>query len=637
MIRDEALPLPAPTAPPPALRGPGDTLVHAAAARRRPFVLATARVRVTGSETGGAASAVADGWPLLDGLGVEGATAAAVRLAPAEARRELAGAAGGLLETLLAAERVAGLVAEWRTDGPATPTPLTLRWRVPVRGSVGAWADDDPEAWRCEGPLLGVHRRLAPRAPGHVLFQLTPAPEWEVVPVEGALEVRARLPLDAGGHATLLAVAAHHPEDAAAALAALAPVRAVEARAEGAAVELRRERLSLTTGVRDLDDALAWASARVRAAWGAEGFHGSDEAPPAAAPFADDAEADAAWTGLGALAAGDHALARLAAGGPLDHPLRAVLLGRLVAWSGEPERLEERRDDALRAAEGLDPAVLDPARAVAWRAALDGWLEAAECLGDPPWAAALRERRDALAAARPRAAGVVRLPMAGGAGGHPDPGASFAAALLGGPEATAWAPPAGPPVTAVERGLRAWAAFATGRADEGSRLLREHLAAGFEDVAGAWRAAPGHAARDHAASAALAPAATLYGMLGGRAEAWYGRLRLAPRLPSHWTRLTVRCVRVGGARVELSYARGGDGHTFGIRQVGGRVPLTLVFEPEVPSGGPTRVFVDGAPADVGTEPVGDRVRVGLQLPLDREREVRVEPDDAGADGEAAGA
>lgn len=637
MIRDESLALPEPTPPPGALRGPSDSLARAGSARGRPFALATARVHVTGSELAGVRAVSADGWPLLAELACDAGVSASVVMSPAEMRRELVGPGGSVLETVLAGDRMGGIVAEWRPAAPAAARTMTLRWSIPVRGTIGALADDALEAWRTGEEVLAVVRRLAPRAANHVLCQLTPAPRWRVSAGVGRVRVEAVVAVPRDGRATLLAASGRTHDDAAAALRALAAAPAVEARLERSVTDLCSTRLCLDTGVRELDDALPWAAVRLRGALGPSGFRrgsqnggAGDTVAPLAFPLDDDS--DAAWAGFGALASGDVAAARRAADRGLDHPLHALLLGWIVGWTGDPGLLEVRHLDAVQAAASLDPAALDSARRTVWRAALDAWLEAAECLGDPPWTEALRARRATLDEPGPSPRAGRPLPMVGTPPSSADaPHAALVEAVLAG--GRRWTPPVGDPDSAVERGLRAWAAYASGYHAEGFRLLRSHLAAAFEVAPGSWRAGPRHPRWDDAAAAGLAPAATLFGMLGARAEAWYGRLRLAPRIPDHWTRAAVESIQVGDARVALAYSRDGDGHTFRIRQVGGRVPLTLVFEPEVPVAGPVRTFVEAAPAEVGREPAGERVRVRLQLPLDRDREVRVEPQHPAADGD----
>ncbi len=642
MFRAHDLHLPHSLPAPGPLQGPGDTLAHAGAARARPFALATPRVHVVGGEMEGVRSVTVDDFPLLMDLSSDAGACASVVLTPVEVRRELVGARGSILETVLPGDRVAGLIAEWRASSGGA-LELTLRWSAAVRGSMGGWADDDPEGWQCEGSLLGVRRRISPRAHGHVLFHLTPAPSaWTVVPEEGRLRVEARVQAPPGGHVTLLTGVGHEPEDAAATLTALRAAPAVERRMERALAELRTGGLALVSGVREVDDGVAWAAARVGGALGSSGARlgsGPPDGPPRPFPF--DAGSEAAWTGLGALASGRPDVALAALPRSLENPLAALLLGRWVAWTGRVEVLGEWRNEALQAAAALDPEALDPERRTVWRAALDTWMEAAECIGNPAWAAPLQERRDALgdgtggpARAAAAAPGGLRLPTVGSV--RPG-GATLLAALVGEP-APGYAPLANDPEGALERGLHAWAAYQAGRAGDGFRLLRRHLAAGFEDVPGAWRRAPGSSRFDDTAAAAVTAAAVLFGMLGARADAFYGRLRLAPHLPSHWTRLNVTGIRVGDAAVELRWAREGERHTFRLRQVAGSVPLNLVFEPEVPLSGAVDVSVDGALARVGTKPTEGGTTVRLQLPLDADREVAVAPARGrGAEAEPPGA
>jgi hypothetical protein len=151
--------------------------------------------------------------------------------------------------------------------------------------------------------------------------------------------------------------------------------------------------------------------------------------------------------------------------------------------------------------------------------------------------------------------------------------------------------------------------------------LAEHARAGFLGGTGVWP--EGLAATtgcpDHAASAALLPAALLYGLLGAYADAPVGRLRLAPRIPSGWGAFAVEGIALGDARVHLRYQRDGAAHAFTLAQERGRTPIMLIFEPEVPEDALDELLVDGEAAELDrtTRPGSTSVRV--QLPLDRER------------------
>jgi hypothetical protein len=183
--------------------------------------------------------------------------------------------------------------------------------------------------------------------------------------------------------------------------------------------------------------------------------------------------------------------------------------------------------------------------------------------------------------------------------------------------------PERPGESGVDRALRAWALFTVGRPDHAYGLLRRHMADGLGNGAGVWPES-GTAGRESLpgdiVAAALVPAVFVHGLLGARAEAPWGRLRLGPALPARWSSLEVTGIRVADARIGLSYAREQEGHVFTLLQVAGRVPLTVVFEPAVP-GKVHRVRVDGGSADLTPERTGGRSRIRLQLPLDAERRV----------------
>jgi hypothetical protein len=113
-----------------------------------------------------------------------------------------------------------------------------------------------------------------------------------------------------------------------------------------------------------------------------------------------------------------------------------------------------------------------------------------------------------------------------------------------------------------------------------------------------------------------------YGMLGIEADAPRGRLRLRPQLPEDWDRATVQHLRVGDAEVALSWGVSEGVHRFDMEQLGGAVPLRLVFEPALP-GAVAAVRVDGAHASLALRPSGERTLVPVQLVLDQLRRVEI--------------
>jgi hypothetical protein len=83
-------------------------------------------------------------------------------------------------------------------------------------------------------------------------------------------------------------------------------------------------------------------------------------------------------------------------------------------------------------------------------------------------------------------------------------------------------------------------------------------------------------------------------------------------------------IPVADSRVWLRYERSGGEHRIRVGQDAGRVPLMLVLEPELPTAAALALEVDGEPADLECVPlVGERTRIRVQLPLDRERKLSV--------------
>ena len=163
----------------------------------------------------------------------------------------------------------------------------------------------------------------------------------------------------------------------------------------------------------------------------------------------------------------------------------------------------------------------------------------------------------------------------------------------------------------------AWRAFDEGLADDGHDHLAALIAQGFDGAPGAWPS-PKEPWTDPTITA-LVPATLVFGMLGARADAFFGRLRLAPQLPSAARELTVANLRCGPCSIELHYNRNGSKHTFRVLQTGGPVPLNLVFEPTVPEAEIEAVEVDGHSADLDRFTVHRRSGARVHLPLDTER------------------
>jgi hypothetical protein len=115
----------------------------------------------------------------------------------------------------------------------------------------------------------------------------------------------------------------------------------------------------------------------------------------------------------------------------------------------------------------------------------------------------------------------------------------------------------------------------------------------------------------------------IYGVLGARPDARFGRLRLAPTLPEAWPAASIGPIHLRDASVHLEYRHRDDWYEFRLHQLAGGLPVNVIFEPRLPVRGVSETQVDGSPADLAVEAVGARLAVALQFPLDSPRTLRV--------------
>ena len=111
-------------------------------------------------------------------------------------------------------------------------------------------------------------------------------------------------------------------------------------------------------------------------------------------------------------------------------------------------------------------------------------------------------------------------------------------------------------------------------------------------------------------------AAFTHGVLGYLPDAPSGRLRLAPRFPSHVRSLAIEGLRLGSTSIALRYERSKSRHRFVLEPTSARVPPMLVFEPSIPGTRLAEARISGASADLAATPEGERLRVRVQLPLE---------------------
>lgn len=606
----------------------------------------------------------------MEGLqaGVPGAVR--VRVSPGMVERRLGRAPESVVERCLAFRSLPGVVLQWTGPGPegapARGSRLSLAWRTPLSGAVPA-----PDAPGDGTPLL----EIPTPGSGRIAFALLPAPERWRLEVTGkgpdrALRIGVRVPAGSGPVTLVVAGDPAEPGAAATVLRRLehldAEVRAWSAPSGGRGPNA----LELSTPDGLDGRALAWADVRLRSLTPPDGASARIR-PPTGFGRACPDDARWIWAGHGLLAAGRFAGARrlLAWGaGRLPPPrsrsgggsdaadpasaLYVHLAARYLRWSGAPAL----PDPAHRAVSALEERLLDAASGVPPRsraaaatvAALTELAEARDEPGRPPGGDALRDAAEALERriegaddSTGRTPGR-SLPVLGvgapppSAGADPDgpvPSVEILAALLGvaAPPASR-SPPAADAPGGLALGLRAWAAWRTGDPERAGRLWRRHLRSGVRGQRGLWPPMgrtdtdPSACVLDvGAVGAAVAP--LVFGFLGARADAAFGRLRLAPRIPGAWEAFEVRGVRMADVRVRLRYRRQESRHTFVVTPAAGRVPPNLVFEPLLPLRKIGGVRVDGEPADLDRYRTGPWTGVRLQLPLDSTREVIVDGDE----------
>jgi hypothetical protein len=574
-------------------------LAWAGPARGRPFRLAGRRAAALGTERRGVTASQADGLLLTGPIRLttpdgEAPAAANVVLAPRVLRRELAPPGATLSERIVLPAALPGLVVQWRAAGPGTWSGRIEVDLPPASAGSGRHVTDGGTLRVAGGPgdLSGC------------VLHVEPPTAWRLDAPERRRAV-AEVRIAPGEPVTLLISAV----DASGRLPALGPLAAVATHVRSADAEVTgAPGLRLTTGVRELDEGVAWTRAVLRAAAGRAGP--APVLPPAGIEGPEleallGTPATRAWTVLGCLAAGEVDAAGAALDELGDHPLDRLAAAEWTAWTGQAGPLRRHLDAVLA---GREPAHEPGLR----RLVTARLADAAEALGERDRATELRKRITAEWAPGGPSGPTVTLPSLGRA-----PAGSLAAAALGESESARPRLPEGPadPIHPLAP-LLARVRYALGEPEDAFALLRPALGSPVRDGPGIPVLTP-----------ALVAWALVTGLLGARPDAAFGRLRLAPSLPAAWSRFSAEGLRVGEATLDLDYAREdapeGARHTWRFRPTAGAVPLMLVLEPTLPLGLVSSVLVDDHPAQVDATVRGRRVIVHLQLPLDSERSVTV--------------
>ena len=563
----------------PALPG----LSIAQATRAEPFLVEGDRVRFTGHQTRSGGQVLfrssADTTGMTAGLRAEAiGHAANLVLYPGVARRDFSGSRGSIVETVVAPRTLPFLV--WQLSGStlegtdvhieiatptAHPTVESTSDGVVVRAGdivlrLTFLPDPGDLAVTDSGGGILVTARLTESTPSTVVLASGTSAE-----VEGAVRAAQHL----GSHA----VRAAHGED---------------------------DVLQTRTGVEAVDDGLAWALMRARTL--------VLERPSAALSLG------LAATSMGHEEGAARAVARLRTSESTlaDAGLLAARIGSTTGDVGPAADLAER---LLAGAESLESGL----RILAATSLADALQYGAS----PDTLASLRAlgSRDRSPRTSPPLTGGVALPMAGAPAG-PGVGNATRAVWL---EGLLAGDPGTPYVVEDVRASRARRAASAFRSDpdrawaDWRALLDEGLAHGpagpatWDDLYDFQGDGEPNEARPAATAEVIL--AFAHGMLGLSPDAPVGRLRLAPRMPTHLTSFVAAGIRIGDGTIRMTYERAGNAVLYSLEPERIGVPPLLVFEPSVHSA-VAAVTVDGRVAELDMRSDGGRTIVPVQLPLD---------------------
>jgi len=529
---------------------------------------------------------------------VQGA-AVNVVLHPGLARRELAGPRGTCLETIVTAPSLPFVAVQWSAAGPGSPTEITFE----IPGEV-TQLEADAEA--------GIVRGVGHGSRSLVVGLVGDSGPGQIQIDDGKTGYASVRWAELSGSPLTLVVAAGSPAEVRAALAASAHLQGHAHRAAHSPVQ---DGLTLSTGVEEIDDGVAWAIARVHAAanLAARDLTAVDPTARVHEPV------HRLLVGLAAIAANDvegtEGLLRAGEGiGDTVHGLVAAASALATGRSGPASRIARAWLDA----DGL-PA--DGALRLTDTAL--GRLADALRHGAPD--TLIAELRRSMGRGKPAASAAGRLPMVGRASGDPAGWGPWISSVLSG-EPGGYVPVSAPADVMVARRAcadfahdpdAAWAAWrhllASGM--RGGRLAEWDLDSAVPDSADGVEAFDG-----------VPPEivlALVHGLLGYSPDAPVGRVRLAPRLPSHLTSFTVTGLGVGDTSLKLEYERTAGMHRFTLDPVLAAVPPLAVFEPAV-EGSVLGVRVDGSSAELDTRPAGVRTVVPIQIPVDAPRTIEIE-------------
>ena len=535
-----------------------------------PFLVDGARAFVVGALRGGVLAVSIDGTPTLADLHVGLGSAAGVVLYPGVVRREFAGPGGACVETIVVAPTLPFVVLQWGFAGGALPAEI--HFDLPQTGR-------DTALERTQSGLSWVSGDGRMSAVG-----ATPAPKSIDVSEGDRVRVVIRPP-DEGPFSLVVAAGSAATVNAAFAASAHLPAhgrRAAEGPCEGG--------LRLATGLRDVDDGVAWARARLRAiidrmAVGGDLCHSRDAEVGRGQSYL--------LAGLAAVGSGDRdgAQRALSADRSEGTAAGALIAARYAMAFGDasPALKYARAWLATGAPAGGSSALGSTLEAMVPQALADALRHSAP-------AATIEELRKLR---RPTGR---KLPVIGNPGGAP-PGMGIPEGDVGDNAGNIFR--TDPDAAWIEWRNALSHGLAGGPAGPGS----------WDSVDVAVEGVPG------TATAGILLTLTR-GLLGLDPDAPVGRIRIAPRLPSHLTRFSARGITVGDASLSLEYERSGAIYRFTLLPEIAAVPPLVVFEPAV-HGRIREVRIDGEIADLESHSAGPMTVAPVQIPLDAPRTIEL--------------
>jgi len=557
----------------------------------KPFLLEGARIRLAGRQTrcGGEALLCDEEGQASFTVSLQAPNlgrAANLVLYPGVARRDFVSSEGATSEALIASRTLPMLI--WQLSGSST---RASRIRLELATSTVA-----PEVEHSEDTVtIRTQGELAQ-------FQIEPAPtEIQIKAAGGAVDLCIKL-ADAETHALALAFGNHGEAEAAMRAASHMEGHALRA-AEGPVGALR-----LNTGITDVDEGVTWALART---FGLVSKHSSA----------------ALNLGLAAVALGHtnvatRALSHLKNKNFVAAGLLAARLGLTTGDTKVSATFAERILDELGTIESdlLPLAAGNLADALHYGATeevLDSLRKMSLVSPDP----------NPTTPSSPRA---TRLPMARTASnlpGSPTREATY----------TSWLKnlltgnPGHPPSSFDDRLSRARRSAELFRLDpdrawrDWRLLLDEGLNQGPEGPA-TWETIPSNPhsqIQDYGESlTAELLLALAHGLLGLAPDAPLGRLRIAPRIPSHLVSFEVTGVQIGDGEVSVAYQRERKQINFTLKPERVGIPPLIIFEPLI-RGTVQKVLVDGNTAELNLKRVSTQTVVPIQLPLDSTRTMTI--------------